>query len=412
MKPLRILFLTVFLPSPPSFGGQRRLEGLLRGLARRHQVSVVSFVDPRQDVSASIRATQSYCDKVVAIPNARYAYSRVGKRLSQMRSLLSNRSYEHFLFDSPPLRRALHEMLRKESYDIISVECSVVATNLLSVAWPSRQETVFMLDAHNIDYDLVHRAASSGMGLDRRLYSQLDWRKLRGEEREVWEHVDGCAVTSARDEEIVRRDVPTVPTAVVPNAVDPEFFSPRNGEVVDPATVLFFGSVSYPPNRDGLLLFIRETLPRLKSRYPTVKLRIVGPFVPPEIAARAGNGIEVTGPVDDIRPEVERATVVVVPIRVGGGTRFKILEAMAMGKAVVSTTVGAEGIDVRHGRDILLADEPEDFAVQVGRLLENASLRQRMGTAGRALIEGRYCWGASVARLEEFYAELLARRSG
>src|SRR5207253_1854376 len=222
---------------------------------------------------------------------------------------------------------------------------------------------------------------------------------------------DGCTLTSARDEELLRLELPTVDTAVVPNAVDVDFFHPDpTGVPPDPMTLVFFGSINYQPNTDGLLFFLREILPRLKARYPGIKLRIVGQQPPPEIQARADDGVEVTGLVDDVRPYIERATVIIAPLRIGGGTRFKILEAMAMGKAVVSTTIGAEGIEVHDGSDILLADEPETFAAQIGRLLDDAALRHRMGATARSLIEQRYSWSASVGRLEEFHAELLARR--
>jgi len=176
-------------------------------------------------------------------------------------------------------------------------------------------------------------------------------------------------------------------------------------------SLLFFGAGNYHPNTDGLLFFFREILPRLRARYPGITLRILGPLIPPEIEAHAGDGVEVTGLVEDIRPYLERAAVIIAPLRIGGGTRFKILEAMAMGKAVVSTAVGAEGIDVRNGSDIMLADRPEEFASQVGRLLEDAPLRQSMGKEARLLIEQRYSWAGSVDRLQEFYAELLERRA-
>lgn len=411
MKQMRILFVTAYLPSPPRYGGQRRLEGLIRGLARYHDVSVVALVDPREDSSCSVRATAAYCEKVVAVPNDGYALTTKRKRLTQLRSLLSRRSYESLLYEIPALKRALEELLAEGSFDIVSFEVPQMITNRLPDVWPRERRAVFVLDAHNIDYDLVRRTASSRVGIDRRLYSLLDWRKLRAEERAAWRRVDGCTLTSPRDEALVRRDVPTASTTVVPNAVDLDFFRPTNGSGVrDPMTLLFFGSISYHPNTDGLLFFIREILPLIKLGHPAVKLRIVGPSVPSEIQAHAGDGIEVTGPVDDIRPYLERATVIIAPLRIGGGTRFKILEAMAMGKPVVSTTLGAEGIDVRNGSEILLGDEPQAFAMQVHRLLEDAAMRDRMGSAARAVIERRYSWENSVAQLEGFYAELLARQ--
>jgi glycosyltransferase involved in cell wall biosynthesis len=388
------------------------LDGLIRGLAKRHEVSVLSLVDPSQDVSCSIRATETYCRKVVAVPNEGCALTTSQKRLLQTRSLLSRRSFESFFFYSPALKRALEKLVTEESYDIVGFEFTQMATNRLSDEQRARGGAILVLDEHNIEYEILRRTAGSASGLDRRLYNTLDWRKLRREERQAWRRLDGCTVTSARDEQLVRRDVPTARTAVVPNAVDVDFFRPSNGgRVTDPMSLLFFGAGNYHPNRDGLLFFIREILPRLKARYPGIKLRILGPSVPTEIEARGGDNIEIVGLVDDIRPHLERATVIIVPLRIGGGTRFKILEAMAMGKAIVSTTVGAEGIDVRHGSEILLGDQPEAFAMQIGRLLDDAALRQRLGAAARILAERSYTWESSVARLEGFYAELLAHRA-
>jgi glycosyltransferase involved in cell wall biosynthesis len=272
-------------------------------------------------------------------------------------------------------------------------------------------DPILILDEHNIEYDIVRRTAISTREIDRKLYSELNWRKLRAEERDAWRRFDGCTVTSSRDEALLLRDVPSARTAVVPNGVDVPFFSAYSAQVPDEMSLLFFGTVRYHPNLDGLLFFLREVMPRLKARYPTVKLRIVGPSVVPEIAARAGDDVEVVGLVDDVRPYIARATVVIVPLRIGGGTRFKILEAMAMGKAAVSTVVGAEGIAVRDGEDILLANDAVHFARQIGRLLDDAALRERIGAAARRLAERDYSWDASVARLEDFSVELLARQA-
>ena len=410
MKRLKMLFVTPYLPSPPRFGGQRRLAGLMAGLARSHEVSVLSFVDPREDNSSSIRATETYCKKVIAVPNERVALATTRKRLLQLRSLLSRRSFARFVFHSGALSKALDRLLGEEPYDIVHFEFAQMVANRPRRSYEGARP-VFVLDEHNIEYDILRRTALSSPGLDRKFYNLLDWRKLRMEEQEAWRRVDGCALTSARDEELLRRELPTASTAVVPNAVDVDFFQPGpNSGRTDPMTLVFFGSLNYHPNTDGLLFFLREILPRLKARHPSLKVRIVGQQPPREIEARAGDGVEVTGLVDDVRPYIERATVIIVPLRIGGGTRFKILEAMAMGKAVVSTTIGAEGIDVHDGSDILLADEPETFAAQIGRLLDDAALRHRMGATARSLIEQRYSWSASVGRLEEFHAELLARR--
>jgi glycosyltransferase involved in cell wall biosynthesis len=409
VKRLKMLFVTPYLPSPPRFGGQRRLAGLIGGLSRSHEVSVLSFVDPREDFAASIRATAAYCKRVIAVPNERLALTTPRKRLLQGRSLLSKRSFADFVYHTARLEDALQRLLAQEPYDVVQFEFTHMAANRPRNGVDSGRRPIFVLDEHNIEYDILRRTAGADTALDRKLYNSIDWRKLREEEQEAWRHLDGCALTSTRDEALLRHEVPTAKTAVVPNAVDIDFFRPRaetGGE--DPKTIVFFGALNYHPNIDAMLFFLREILPRLKARHPELKFQIVGQHPPPAIVARAGDGVELTGLVDDVRPYLARAAVVVAPIRIGGGTRFKILEAMAMGKAIVSTAIGAEGIEVRHGSDILLADEPDSFSEQVDRLLSDAGLRRAIGAAARSLIERRYGWPASVHRLEAFHAELLA----
>ena len=412
MTRLNLLFVTPYLPSPPRFGGQRRLAGLIGGLSRSHDVSVLSFVDPREDFAPSIRATQTYCSRVVAIPNERLSLPTPRKRLLQGRSLVSKRSFADFVYHRAPMEEALRRLLAEDRYDVVQFEFTHMAANRPRNGAASRgARPVFVLDEHNIEYDILRRTADGESALDRKLYNAIDWRKLRDEEQEAWRRLDGCALTSDRDEDLLRRDVPTAKTAVVPNAVDVDFFRPDVNSAEDPNLLVFFGALNYHPNVDGVSFFLREILPRVKSRRPGLKLQILGQNPPRDIVARATDGVELTGLVEDVRPYIARAAVVVAPIRIGGGTRFKILEAMAMGKAVVSTTVGAEGIEVRDGVDILLADEAEAFAAQVDRLLTDAGLRRAMGAAARSLIEHRYSWAASVGRLETFHAGLLAASS-
>jgi glycosyltransferase involved in cell wall biosynthesis len=405
--PLRILFVTPWLPSPPRFGAQRRVDGLMRGLSRSHEVSVLSLAEPGEEITCAIEAAEAYCSRVMVAARDVFGLSTRQRRFLQARSLLSPHSFEHLLCKSTALRRLLESLVADGSYDVVNFEFAQMAANWPSIGAGRRARPLFVLDEHNIEHDLVRRTAARAGSVDRKLYKGVDWLKLRREERAAWSRFDGCITTSARDDELLRADAPTTRTAVVPNAVDVHFFQPWLDDAEEePMRILFFGAVSYHPNADALLHFIRNILPLLQKRYPRIQLQIVGPSVPPEIARRSDETIEVVGPVDDIRPYIARATAVVVPLRIGGGTRFKILEAMAMGKAVVSTTIGAEGIDARDGSEILLADEPSVFAEQVGRLIEDVALRRRIGTAARALIERAYTWDHAIAVLERFYARL------
>jgi polysaccharide biosynthesis protein PslH len=400
---VKLLFVTPYLPSPPTFGGQRRLHGLLRELARDHDVSLVSMVDPGENVERSVRATLEHCKSVVTIPAARLAAQGRKKRLLQLGSLLSARSYEGVIYDERAMQTAVDQALARERFDVVQVEFAQMALYARS---RDRRGPRYCLDEHNVEYDVVRRTADGDVSLLRRAYSAANWRKLRAEERRAWRAFDGTVVTSARDEEMLREDVPGARTAVVPNGVDVDAFVP-DGSPVDPGSVLFFGAINYFPNVDALHFFLREVWPQLKASRPDARLRIVGPKPPPSIATWPDPAVHVMGYVDDVRPHIARASVVIAPLRIGGGTRLKVLEAMSLGKAIVSTSLGAEGLEVTHERDILLADDPRALAEQIARVMADPSLAARLGEAARKRVVDRYSWRASVDRLVAFYEELL-----
>jgi glycosyltransferase involved in cell wall biosynthesis len=194
---------------------------------------------------------------------------------------------------------------------------------------------------------------------------------------------------------------------VVPNAVDVEHHRRQPGHPrPDGDTLLFFGSLGYAPNLDGILHFLDRIWPAVLARRPATRLEIVGPGAPPALLARRSAQVELIGFVEDLRPRLAGAAAVIAPLRLGGGTRLKILEAMAMGRPVVSTSLGAEGLEVRDGEELLLADEPAEFAGAVVRLLEDPRLGERLGRAARARVEQRYSWRTAAERFERFVAEL------
>jgi glycosyltransferase involved in cell wall biosynthesis len=201
---------------------------------------------------------------------------------------------------------------------------------------------------------------------------------------------------------------PETLSAVVPNGVNVAQFQPAP-VAPEADQLLFFGANNYFPNHDALIYFIDEILPLIVQRRPNVKLSIVGPGAQPAVLARQSRHVEIVGFVDDVMPHLDRASVVVVPLRIGGGTRLKIVEAMAKSKAIVSTRIGAEGIDVTHGQNALLADSPADFADQVVRALTQPELAQKLGEQARILAEERYAWTAVVGELVRFYEQLKAR---
>jgi glycosyltransferase involved in cell wall biosynthesis len=198
---------------------------------------------------------------------------------------------------------------------------------------------------------------------------------------------------------------------VIPNAADVEYYQPRSSDPKpDGRTVVFFGLMSYVPNIDGATYFIQDIWPRIAAAHPGASCKIIGGRAPASVQALAGPRVELTGFVPDLRPHLAEAAAVVVPLRLGGGTRLKIVEAMAMGKAIVSTTLGAEGINAVPGRDILLEDSPSAFADAVNRLLAEPKLAAGMGQAARQLAVERYSWGGAARALEGFYRRVLETR--
>jgi polysaccharide biosynthesis protein PslH len=403
---MKVLFVAPYLPSPPRFGGQRRMDGLMRGLAAAgHEVSILSFTSTDQWTEESAVATRLFCKKVTTLSDLD-ARSLSEKRRLQLRSLASLNSYEHLQVKRRgDFQRQIDEHLAAEDYDVVQVEFA----NMASYRYSRRgKKPLLVLDEHNIEYDLQRRTAGSAEGKFRKVYNSLNWRKLGREEKAAWRRFDGVVLTSVRDAQLLTSVSPETLSAVVPNGVNVEQFQPAP---VAPESdqLLFFGANNYFPNHDALIYFIDEILPLVIQRRPNVKLSIVGPGAQPAVLARQGRHVEIVGFVDDVMPHLDRASVVVVPLRIGGGTRLKIVEAMAKSKAIVSTRIGAEGIDVTHDRNVLLADSPADFADQVVRALSEPDLTRKLGEQARILAEERYAWTAVVGELVRFYDKLKAR---
>jgi glycosyltransferase involved in cell wall biosynthesis len=403
---LKILCLTPWPPSPPRMGVQARMHGLTAGLARSHEITVVSLLEPAFDEKETARALDAYCRDFALVPNRR-GLSGLDRRLLQARSLLSRRSFHRHQFAVPALQEELDRRMRGEAFDVVKMDLPYLSHFRVRQAPPGCRPPAVVIDTHDIAYDLLRQVARSRVSLLRRLYAGISWRKLAREEREAWRSADGLCVCSEADAKRVRADVPEARLAVVPNAADVEYFRPRPTDPPsDGRTVLFFGLLSTFPNSDGVGFLLNEIWPRIAAARPQARLKVVGAQPPEWLRAQAGPRLEVTGVVDDLRPHLAGAAVVVVPLRFGSGTRLKIVEAMAMSRPVVSTALGAEGIVAEAGRDILIADDPAGFAAAVQEVLDRPERAEALGRAGRALVEGRYSWTAAADAMGAFFGEL------
>ena len=410
---LNVLYVSQMPAGHPRCGAQARMHGLMSEMGRRHNLTAVMLVDDEFDIEECRRVMQAYCREVVLIRNP-WGRDDLAKRLVQLRSIVSTRSFERLRVVLPEMQQALDRVLRTRQFDIVNLEFTFLGHCNLRQAPPGETPPCLVVDSHNIDYDLARQYASDGRrSLLRRLYAAINWRKLRREELATYRDADGVYLCSAADQQRLLSEIAAPPTTVIPNAADVEFYKPRTSYPrPDGRTVLFFGLMSYMPNIDGVTHFIRDVWPRIAEADPQARCKIVGGSPPASLIALAGPRIEFAGFVPDLRPHLAEAAVVVVPLRIGGGTRLKIVEAMAMGKAIVSTSLGAEGIEAVPGRDILIADEPAAFADAVGRLLAEPDLAVQIGSSARQLSEARYSWSSASRALERFFRQILQARAG
>ncbi len=386
---MRVLLVTPFLPYPLSSGGRIRNFYLLRGLAERHEVTLLTGInDVREGAAADV--LRGYCQDVVTvlIPDERRSIR------AHAAGLLSPRPYYRAVSPSVPLQDACDALLARGRFDVIQVE----SLNAAHVALRATGVTK-VLDMHNVE-SLYFRRLLGRMppGLSKMLMLS-DAVKLPGYERRVLPAFDRCLAVSEFDAAELRRRAPDARIVVIPNGVDPDEFAPVDA-IPEPNHLVYTASFTYAPNVDAMVFFCGEVLPRIRAALPEVRVSIVGQHPDQQIRDLARlPGIEVTGWVPDVRPYLARASVAIVPLRWGSGTRLKILEAMSMGKAVVSTTVGAEGLDVRAGYDLELADTAEQFAERTLALLRDEDRRARLGAQARRTVLARYAWTAILDRL-------------
>jgi glycosyltransferase involved in cell wall biosynthesis len=396
---LRVLVVSPYVPSRLA-GGPIRVHGLITSLSESHDVSLLAFAQRGAEAEVPTEVRER-CDEVVIVPNERRGVAGPRKRALQLRSLLSPRSFERLVHERAAFQAALDRMGRRTSFDIVQIEHSF----MVHYRFPPAAARV--LDEHNVEHEIRSRTLAMVRPGARKLYDYLNHLKLRAEEERSWRDVDACAATSPRDEATIRSAVPRTLTAVVPNAVDTAFFSPGPRRP-DPGTILFYGTLSYYPNLDGLLFFLREVMPVVRRLHPSAHLKIIGTRPPEALRRFEARDVTFTGFVEDLRPHLERASVVIAPLRIGGGTRLKVLEAMAMAAPVVSTSIGAEGIGVTGGREVLLADTASSLATEVVRVLRDDRLAADLGNAGRRLVEQSYDWRASARAVEALYRRALA----
>lgn len=381
---MRILALAPALPWPPHTGGTRRLAAILERLAARHDVSLFALAGDGGSVEATVAAP------LAAVRTRPYPGLAPRGRFGFWAQVLAD-----------PLPKVVRQAVSDRTLADAAAFAADVAPDAIyaepiemqpylqacAAAAPGARTLLGWIDVVALN---LARQTARDRGFGHRLHARREISRMRRLERRAARTVDARTCVSATDKALLEAAT-GMPFALAPNGVDTGHFSPAGGAVND-RQVLFVGPLNFAPNRDAVAWFASEALPRLDG----VTLTVAGE--PAGFAAPRGVGL--AGRVADVRPMAARAAAVVVPLRSGSGTRLKILEALAMGKAVVTTSIGCEGLDVENGRHLLVADDAAGFAAAVARVLADPALRDRLGVEGRALVEARYRWDATVAAVE------------
>lgn len=407
---MRVLWLSHLVPYPPAGGVVQRSYNLLKEAARRHEVHLVALDQPDirrsgESLETAREELASFCDTVAVFP-----IPSEGSRLRWWRlvavSFLRRRPYDVNWLRSEELRGHVTDLDRAgPAFDLVHVDTLGMAPHARCVS-----ATPFVLNHHNVESQMMEQRARSESHPLKRMYFQREAGKLVRFEREVCSRASMNTVVSALDGKRLREVAGDVPVSVVENGVDTEYFRPEMPAGHGEGGLVFVGGMSWYPNRDAMLYFVRAVWPLLESDDRSRTLTVIGQNPPEEIRALAGESRRVSAPgwVDDIRPQVDAASIYVCPIRRGGGTRLKILDALAMAKPLVATRFAVQGLKLEAGRHYLAADEPEDYVRQIRRLEEDVSLRRRLASEGRALVERRYAWKVIGEHLDRAYRGAVA----
>jgi len=395
---MRILFLSGWFPEPPDNGIKRRIHNQLRLLGRRHRVTLVSFSDGEPTLAQRQRLT-TFCAEVHAVPVKAFDPHRWSARLASLgwrpRSLVDT--------FSPAMAEVIRDLVSAGGYDVV-VTSEIPLSNYARYfdGIPALLDTVEL----GILYDQFARASTAWA----RWRYWLTWEKWRLYLRHVLGAFRVCTVVSQRERELLELAAPGGPTIeVVPNCLDLAEYDLATGSR-EPNSLIFTGAFSYAVNYEAMSWFVRDIYPLIQANVPEVSLTITGD--PAGRALPATRNLRLAGHVADIRPLVAASEVSLAPLRTGAGSRVKILEAMALGTPVVSTSKGAEGLDVRPGEHLLIADEPRMYAEEVVRLLGDRVLRDRLARNARRLVEERYDWARVGPRFEEMVFRVAAARRG
>ena len=402
---MHLLFLSFAFPLPANNGHRMRTWSILEALAAEgHEVTLLTFGQPREADGYDI-ALRKVCREIEIVPLVLESPSSTPNHLGRLVGLFFAQPYAVRRFASSEMQARIRKFLARGSFDAVLCDTVYSAVNLSDTHVP------VILNCHNVEHVILERYVALERNPVKWLYAWSEIRKLRKWEKGNCRRTAIGMACSENDRQLLSSLCPGLCAMVVPNVVDFDRYAPREDD--NPSTILFQGAMDWFPNRDAVTFFVARMLPVIKQSVPHIRFVVAGRNPPPAFVSKfAGvSGIEFTGNVPDMRTEIAKAAVCIVPLRIGSGTRLKILEAAAMAKPVVSTRIGAEGLNFADGEEIVLADEPRVFARAIVDLLADPARRWTIGLAARRRVEAQYSMSALRSALRTALAQLPANLS-
>jgi sugar transferase (PEP-CTERM/EpsH1 system associated) len=404
---MRILWIKTELLHPLDKGGRIRTFGMLRELRRDHHVTYLTLDDGKSAPDAVKRAAE-YCHELVRVPFVAPRKKSIRFALAMLRNQFSDRPYVGTRYRSTAQEKAVREQVRRGRHDVLVCDFLSPSVNI-----PDDIDIPKVLFQHNVEAAIWERRALVARNAAVRLFMRQQAGRMRYWERRECSRFDHVVAVSDADRDTMREWYGVQHVSSVPTGVDVEYFTPR-GEARRSNEIVFTGSMDWMPNADGIVWFCDEVLPLIRKAVPEAELTIVGRNPVKRLVALANEvqGVTVTGRVPDVRPYLERAAVLIVPLRVGGGTRIKIFEGMAMGRPTVSTGIGAEGLPVRDGEEIIIADDATRFADAVARLLSDKVLADSIGGNAAKRVRSEFGWDVAADRFARICASVIGEHEG
>jgi polysaccharide biosynthesis protein PslH len=405
MKRLRILWLSHFVPYPPKGGCFQRSYNLIKRVGADHDVHLVAVKHksgdhPEDEIREARTELLRHC-KSVQIVDISSTTTPAKLAVRALTSVLQAQPLSATIYRSAQLLASVRKIVAEAA-----IEAAHFDTIGLAQYLPEVGSIPTLMTHHGAESFMIQRRIRNERSLPRKLFFFLEWLTLRRYEARQCPKFANNVVMSSLDQEILAGIAPHAAFTVVPNGVDIEYFKLATPAPPGSRTVVFAGRLDQYSNRHGMLQFMQHAWPALAQAYPDVNIHVIGSNPPGEIKqlAERDTRVKVHGFVPDVRPYFDGAAAAICPIWDGGGTRIKVLDALAQGMPLVATSIGAEGIEVVPERDLLIADTPQDFVQQISRLFDQPELRQRLSANGRKLAEAVYSWDSIGRKLSGLYA--------